>query len=355
MKRTFVILLAGMLLCTIWQSYRVWREAGTPSVHAHGMLSDIADEVIAVPLENAPGQKPIVRPHAVREEGDELFLIDNGAIYRYRKNGRFICRVTDPADIRVAGYLVNPAARQLIVMGNTDDIFYYTYDGRLTDKKKLKNDLPDRKLLSAAYHKGRIWSIEEQLSAEGTEGVPCLRRQVVEYDTAFRRLDTRQLVQADLGREAGIPVCFSPRLSVSEDTGRLYAYQPFPSLEHLLRDTLYLKENNRHPATGHQAAGEVLLYPLRFGRRLWLAAYGSLADATKNYMFCYDSFRHRCWQAEGGFRDNFYRTGPVADLEPVDVFGRCYSFARSGETLAGSFPSKAASGHSVLFLVKIKS
>lgn len=354
MKRAFVLLLITLLTVAAWQSYRVWREAGRLPLYSHGALSDIADEVVAVPLETAPGEAPLARPHAVREEGNELFLIDREAIYRYRKNGRFICRVTDPADIRVAGYLVNPAARQLIVMGNTDDIFYYTYDGRLVEKKKLKSDLPGRRLLSVAYHRGRIWSIEEALSPTGPEGAPRLRRQVVEYDTAFRRLDALPLVQADLGRDPGLPACFSPQLAVAEDTGQLYACQPQPSPEYLLRDTLYLKENRRGPASGPQAARQVLLYPLRFGRRLWLSAYGSWAEAKKNYLFCYDALRHTCRQAAGGFRDNFYRTGFVCDLEPVDLAGRCYSFARSGKALAEAFPAKAASGQSVVFLVKLK-
>lgn len=354
MKRAFGILLITLLAVAAWQSYQTWRQAGAPSLYFHGALSDIADEVVAVPLENVPGQAPLARPHAVREEGSELFLIDRETIYRYRKDGRFVCRVTDPADIRVAGYLVNPAARQLIVMGNTDDIFYYTYDGCLVEKKKLKSELPDRRLLSVAYHRGRIWSIEEALGQTGPEDAPGLYRQVVEYDTAFRRLDARPLVQADLGRDTGLPACFFPQLAVAEDTGQLYACQPQPSPEHLLRDTLYLKENHRGPACGNPTDRQVLLYPLRFGRRLWLSAYGSLADAKKNYLFCYDILRHTCRLAAEGFRDNFYRTGLVCDLEPMDLAGRCYSFARSGKALAEAFPAKAASGQSVIFLVKLK-
>lgn len=353
MKRTFTILLAGMLAFCAWQTYRLLSDDDALSLAAAGALSDLADEVVAVPLMAVPGQSPLARPHAVREEGNELFLIDREVIYRFRKDGQFICRVTDPADIRVAGYLVNPAARQLIVMGNTDDIFYYTYDGRLLEKKKLKSDLPDRRLLSVAYHQGRIWSVEEQLSEADAEGVKTLRRQVVEYDTTFRRLDSRRLIQADLGREEAMPPCFSPQLSVAEDTGTLYAYQPLPSADHLLRDTLYLKANHRYPAPGANGR-DVLLYPLRFGRRFWLSAYGSLSDPKKNYIFCYDALRHKCWQAAGGFRDNFYRTGSVSDLEPMDTGGRCYSFSRSGEALRDSFPDQAASGHSVVFLVRLK-
>lgn len=361
MKRTFVILLAVALMVCARQTYRLFQPEGFGGRHLSGCLSDIADEVTAIPLECPPGDS-IGKPYHIRREGRELFLINRQTLYRFGCDGRFVARITDPADIRVAGYVMNPPARQLIVLGNTDDIFYYSFDGRLLDKKKLKSELPDRRLLSVAFHEGRIWSVEQKpapaADSAGYRGAAKperLERQVVAYDTSFRKLDAYPLVQADLGRPGYVAGCFAPRLSVAEDTGRMYAYEAAPSADYLLRDTLFLHEKRQKGETAAAGGKAIGLYPLCFGRRLWVSSYANPADPTMNYTFCYDTSTRECWQAAGGLKDNFFRTGAVEQLDAMGLNGETYSFSRSGDALRESFPRLADRGGSVVFIVTLKS
>ena len=142
MKRTFTYLLLLVLLVCGKQAYNLLISNESIRSNPTGALSDIADEVIAIPLQDS-GTHSIKEAKYIRQEGDNLFLISNETLYRFNRKGEFICRITHPDDIRVAGYVVNPANQQLIVLGNTDDIFYYSFNGDLLTRKKLKCDLPE--------------------------------------------------------------------------------------------------------------------------------------------------------------------------------------------------------------------
>ena len=144
MKRTFTYLLLLVLLVCGKQAYNLLISNESIRSNPTGALSDIADEVIAIPLQDS-GTHSIKEAKYIRQEGDNLFLISNETLYRFNRKGEFICRITHPDDIRVAGYVVNPANQQLIVLGNTDDIFYYSFNGDLLTRKKLKCDLPENR------------------------------------------------------------------------------------------------------------------------------------------------------------------------------------------------------------------
>lgn len=163
MKRTFTylfLLLLVLLVCGK-QAYNLLISNESIRNNPTGALSDIADEVIAIPLQDS-GTHSIKEAKYIRQEGDNLFLISNETLYRFNRKGEFICRITHPDDIRVAGYVVNPANQQLIVLGNTDDIFYYSFNGDLLTRKKLKCDLPEnRHMLSISMHNNRIFTTEE--------------------------------------------------------------------------------------------------------------------------------------------------------------------------------------------------
>ena len=145
MKRTFTYLLLLVLLVCGKQAYNLLISNESIRSNPTGALSDIADEVIAIPLQDS-GTHSIREAKYIRQEGDNLFLISNETLYRFNRKGEFICRITHPDDIWVAGYVVNPANQQLIVLGNTDDIFYYSFNGDLLTRKKLKCDLPENSI-----------------------------------------------------------------------------------------------------------------------------------------------------------------------------------------------------------------
>ena len=337
MKKTGLFLLTLFVAVCLWQGYQRLTSQEEQQNHTEGYLSDIAEEVVAIPLESANGIH-IETARQIRQEGKNLFLINNNVLYRFHRNGQFICRISDPEEISVAGYLIHPAQRQLIVMGNTNDIFYYTYEGKLIDKKKLTSNLPDRRIFSMSVHQNKIWSVEEQTTAHKQSGqADKVNHQVVIYDTSFHKIAERKLTHADMGRRQPLPAFYNPQLCISADTGSLYAYQPTVQPNYLLRDSLYISRLKRG-SNPWGSEKEVYLYPLRMGRRMWISCYQPASDSRHNYTFCYDSYRQRSWQIKGGFIDNFYQTGAIARLEPLDLQGDQYYFVKP----------------STLYIVKIK-
>ena len=188
MKRTFTYLLLLVLLVCGKQAYNLLISNESIRSNPTGALSDIADEVIAIPLQDS-GTHSIKEAKYIRQEGDNLFLISNETLYRFNRKGEFICRITHPDDIRVAGYVVNPANQQLIVLGNTDDIFYYSFNGDLLTRKKLKCDLPEnRHMLSISMHNNRIFTTEECVHGDTAGQTATIEKQIVEYDSSFHKL-----------------------------------------------------------------------------------------------------------------------------------------------------------------------
>ena len=128
MKRTFIGLALLMLLTSVGQVCKLLQENERPFAWQSGGLADIAKEVIAIPLQDS-GKRQIKEPESVSLEGDNLFLISEETLYRFTRKGEFVCAITRPEEMRVAGYVIDPVQRQLIVFGNVNDIFYYTFEG----------------------------------------------------------------------------------------------------------------------------------------------------------------------------------------------------------------------------------
>lgn len=351
MKQTCLFLLILLALTCIWQGHELLTTNEYPPSYTSGSLSDIAEEVIAIPLQTND-QQPIKTARYVRQEGSNLFLISNETLYRFSRNGDFICQITTPEHIRVAGYVINPVKKQLIVLGNTDDIFYYSYEGKLVERKKLTTDFSDRRMMSAVLYKEHIWTTEECTITDSTHPSVCIERQVVEYDSSFRKLNTHKLVQADLGREQCLSGCLVPGLSVSEDSGKLYASSPSLEADKLLRDSLFLKNKRTREGTADDENG-IPLFPIRFGNRLWVSSYFNDTDPSLNYIFCYDCYTDKSWHTNQ-LKDNFYQTGSVSRLEAMDLYNNAYYFCKSGKEVRDAFPESAETDSTVLFIVKLK-
>ena len=354
MKRTFLFLLILIVVVYAKQAYNLHLSNLFAKERITGSLSDVAEEVIAIPLEPA-GDYQIKKARNVRQEGKNLFLISDETLYRYSRNGEFICRITNPAEIKVAGYVVNQLQHELIVLGNTDDIFYYSYEGELLEKKKLKSDLPEQKMLSVSMHKDRIWMMEEHVSVDTETNISKIEKQVVGYDTSFRKKETRKLIHSDLGREQYMPACFSPQLFVDKGSDLLYAHSPSLQPEHLLTDTLYLKQRWRNQLISAWYDNSVPLFPVNPGSRFWLSTYTCSSDESLSYTFFYDTKTEQGIQVQGGFHDNFYQTGRVEEIENMDMYNQTYCFCKSGKDVENLFPDKTKGDENVvLFIVKLK-
>ena len=150
---TYIILAAMLLLCGGFGYERLMADRDT-DMNRKGELSDIAESVTAIPLKPING-KSLTDAHDIQKDGNDLFLICQGILYRFNRQGELVCQITQPEEIKVAGYLVHSLKKQLIVLGNVDDIYYYTFDGELLFKKKLRKDFNEEQLLSAVLYKGK--------------------------------------------------------------------------------------------------------------------------------------------------------------------------------------------------------
>ena len=269
---------------------------------------------------------------------------------------RFICRITHPDDIRVAGYVVNPANQQLIVLGNTDDIFYYSFNGDLLTRKKLKCDLPEnRHMLSISMHNNRIFTTEECVHGDTAGQTATIEKQIVEYDSSFHKLQSHTIRPVDLERSACPIGCLAPEVAVEPGSGTVYAYAPSYQPGNLLRDTLYIKQKRQSQALENLAGKNTFpLLPIRMGSRFWVSTYYNAEDESRNYTFCYDTEKEECWQVKEGLKDNFYQTGNVRRMDPIDPYCHSYCFSKSGEDLRNTFPAQAQGESLVLFIVKLK-
>lgn len=345
MKRNSAIIVLVFVAVCLFHGWQRLNYEHDTQIRPEGDLSDIAQEVVAIPLQSADGT-PIREVRDLYKNGDNLFLISHNTLYRFNRKGEFVCSITNPAEIRVAGYMVDAVKEQLIVLGNVDDIHYYDFEGNLLSKKKLKKNLGQRQLLSAILYRNQIYTIERKLEKTADEAGGRLRCEVGVYDTAFNRLGARPLVEEELTHTSYVAPMQNLTLSVRPDSGEIYAYA-FPYLpDDLLRDSLAIARRERP----HTEA--IPLYPVQLGSRFWLAYNRHAAEETSRYLYCWDSVRNRAWQMAKGFEDDFYHTGHVATLEPMDLSGSCYFYQKSGEEVAAEFPG--AKDSTVVFLVNLK-
>ena len=92
------------------------------------------------------------------------------------------------------------------------------------------------------------------------------------------------------------------------------------------------------------------------GSRYWIASFNQVPNNDKDYLFCYDTRQGHHWELKEGFTDNFYQTGHVKSLEPIDPYGETYYYYKQGEAIKKAFPDQTTQESPiVLFLVKLRS
>jgi hypothetical protein len=327
MKRAFLVLTLFMIALYGRLGYELFTDDCLLESSLSGSLSDIAETVTAVSLQ-PPGGEPINAINGLRQEKDNFFLVSNHSLYCFHTSGRFICRITNPEVIQVAGYVIDPRAKQLIVLGNKDDIHYYSFTGELLDKKKITGDAFHR-IHSIVMHDNYIWTTEENVYFDSSAKQLCIEKQAVKYDSSFQKVEAYKLSAVDLTDKPFSSSFLQMELAIAEETGSVYAYSPPFTPAHLLQDSLLLRRRQLTP--GHSLyAGDVSVYPLRFGRRYWLSFYHNPANPAQDYTFCFDRDSSKSWQVAGGFNDDFCHTGRVSNLQALDAYGNFYYYYKPG-------------------------
>lgn len=318
MRKSFTTLLILMIVVLGWQGYQMLsaREHIT-AVHNQGALSDVADEVLSLPLHSTGGYG-IDSVHFIRQDGNNVFLISKGIIYRFNRHGDLVCRITDPKMIHVAGYVLDPAHKRVVVLGNVDDVFYYSYDGRLIVRKKLKSNLGRTNVHSMALSGQHLVATVRQIDDQRN-----IEERIVEYDANLD--EVRSYCLAHFPNDDNTVGCIAPQVAFTPDSGELYAWSAFNRPEQLVEDTLMLRNALSQESLDTLAGNDIPLLSVRMGSRIWLS---SNDRNEKPYIFCFDNRTNQCWQVES-LEDDFFHTGRVTALEPADDSGQCYTFVRN--------------------------
>lgn len=346
MKKTCLLLLLFVSLLYIKEGYYIFCDNIPEKSTDKGSLSDVAEEVIAIPLETNSNCR-LNHATQIKRDREDLFLVSNCQLYRFDCSGKFRNQVTYNNSFQVADYVIDPVEKQLIVMDNNENVYYIDYNGVLLEKKSLAGINPLKSPTRMIYHNRHIWMTAQSLSPCKEEpGKQNVDQWLYKFDTMFQLQDARRLTAADLGRFY-IGAC-SPTLSVAK--GNVYAYSPSIQPEEILADTLYLISRNK--LSIHEDYSSIL--PLCIAGRYLLSTYCEAGEEERNFTFCYDRHEEYAYNVAGGFEDNFYHTGKVPDLQALDVYNNSFCYCRSAEDLKASFPERTAEDNPVLFIVKMK-
>ena len=159
-------------------------------------------------------------------------------------------------------------------------------------------------------------------------------------DIDLNEISNQGFYSAEIGRDIAFNSLCIDELLVDEDG--VYAYSSPVDMKHLLSDTLHiLQYKNITSALGDMHHGEACVYPVRKGQRYIMSTYYNTVDNC--YTYCYDKTNNKAYILPEGFKDDFYNTGYIADLQPMDIHNTSYCYIKS-ET-----------NSPVLFIVTLKS
>ncbi|WP_139785092.1 6-bladed beta-propeller [Parabacteroides sp. Marseille-P3160] len=348
MKKACTFLLLLVFSIYLYMGYDLFRK-NTLTEKTRGFLSDIAKEVVAVPLETIPGIK-LEDARLIRRDGEHLFLVNNRQLYHFDISGRLVCRITDlhGEDKLVANYVVDIIRKQLIVITDRREALYYTYDGKLLAGKDLAGESLWDRLYTLSFYNGMFWAVVDKYVRDADDPSVCHReRRLCKYSTDFLELESRKLSPANLGRECS--AYFDPEICVGEEG--VYAYTPSLEPHRLLKDTLHILQ---YQGLFASSEAEASAYPVVLGKRFLLSSYYNAGKEPRTYTFCYDKTENIAYSVADGFQDDFYQTGAIPKLQPLDAYAHTFCFSKSGKDLKRAFPNWKAGDNPIVFLVRLK-
>ena len=351
MKRCFLFLLLCFIALYTKEGVDNYLEYTQKQDITLTCLSDIADQVTAIPLKTGNRALLSGAKDFKRHDG-HLFLINKKQLLHFDMQGNFQNAITcnNPLSndrVRVKDYVIDPIARQLIVLDEDAMLHYYTFEGGKLGSMPFPRQMQPQKIGKLAFHQGDVWTTIDRIN-RNAKGEWCLEQWLYRFDTAFTIVEARKLEMTDLGRMA-INYVLNPEPAVTDE--RLYIQSAAPNPDYLPEDTLYLLSRNKLQIP--EGFDEIL--PLRIGARFLISCEFNPGNPTDNYLFCHDKKKHRSYTLKTGLTDNFYNTGQVPDLQAMDLNSQTFCFLRSGKSLQEAFPAYGEDETgAVLFIVRLK-
>jgi len=312
-------------------------------------LSDISQIITAIPLETNL-QCQLADLKQVKQASADIFIWSGNDIYRFNRKGVFINRIINDNHIRICNFAINPDNQHVIVLDSLNLVHTYSFDGNMLLMEDAEAGLPGQTILDIAYHDHYLWAVTSSISVDNH-----FAKWLYKLDLSFRPLEGSRLAMADLGRFY-LDGYWNSELYVADK--KVYVYSPISFKETILNDTLYLissgqlNQERLFPLTGIGNEFPAYTLPFRLGKRYILASWQTNKSESTNYLFCFDRKTNKAYNMNG-FKDDFFQTGIVKDLHPLDSYNQEYYFYKSGKEVAISFPERDENANPVLFFVKL--
>lgn len=343
-----------MLICLIALYGRIGCQmilnTGLAQYQPEGSLSDVAEEVIAIPLETNESCS-LKKIKMIKRDREDIFLVSDRQLYHFNSSGQFLGQITalQPGTrqpIELADYAVDPVHDRLIVIGTGREVHYYDYNGQLLYQSCLPQDVSWRTFGHVAYYDNHLWATIDLVNSENRQA-QTVEQWLYKFDLGFHEVGKRKLDVADVGR---MDINHKPGPEIAVKDGNVYVQAPSLQPAHILNDTLYLISCNRLAITEDYAQ----ILPLQIGTRFLVSTHYNPTQPEHSHTFCYDRRKAKAYNVQGGLEDNFYKTGKIPELQSIDLQSDTYCYCKSGKELAHSFPGRTNDDNPVLFIVKMK-
>ena len=312
-------------------------------------LSDISSMITAIPLETNTTCR-LTDLKQIKQSNANLFIWSGNDIYRFDRKGMFINRITSNNRTRILKFTINPDNQHIIVLDSLNLVHTYSFAGDLLFTEDAEAGLPGQNILDITYHAHSLWAVTSTISVDNR-----FEKWLYKLDLSFQPLEGVRLATVDLGRFY-LEGSFPSELYVADQ--KVYVYSPFSFRETLLQDTLYLissgQLNKEQLYPSRKIGNDCPAYtiPFRLDSRYLLASWQTHESESANYFFCFDRKTNNTYHLNG-FKDDFFKTGIVKDLHPLDPYCREYYFFKSGKDVSASFPERDENANPVLFFVKL--
>ena len=356
MKKGFLLLLTIILLTYGYQAYQVVDSYRNDvlSIKTSGKLSDITEKVLPVPLD-VPDSGVVRNVKHVRKDGNDLFMLSDNRLLHFNMRGQFINQlaneISEDNDKSIVEYVLDTNNHLALVVDSDRIISAFDYHGNMISSIRI--DKPWHKITALAFHDGYLWATAETLTKADLDPSSFqIEQKLYQLDMNLNEIYSQTLRTANFGRNN-----FFHRLWVDEllvDEQGVYAYSSGTDAAVLLEDTIRIAQQKKIPLLYKDARyGMACIYPVRKGKRHYLSTYhNDLAD--NSFTFCFDDLKQTAYMLSDGFKDDFFKTGHVLDLQPMDIYNESYCFIKSGKDIAKKFPKRAKDSDSpVLFIFKL--
>ena len=135
MRKTFNLLFICLIALYGWIGYQVIHTTDLPQCQPEGSLSDVAEEVIAIPLKTN-GHCSLNKIKMIKRDREDIFLVSDRQLYHFNSSGQFLGQITahlpgTRQPVELVDYAVDPVHNRLVVIGTGHEVYYYDYDGQL--------------------------------------------------------------------------------------------------------------------------------------------------------------------------------------------------------------------------------